>query len=344
MSLNHLPLNCVGKESCFSDIVPYLTDRKSGMKTKSCFTKFCQQAIVAGSALLLAACATTKDNVDPYEHYNRAVFKFNRSLDYVIMRPVADLYDTLTPAPVQGGIGRMYTNFYEPSRVINDILQGEGRYAYQDGARFLLNSTVGIVGFFDVAQQVGFPLHQQDFGITMARWGWTQSAYFVAPFIGIYTFRDLVAVPFNTYVFTFWPYIQPENVAWTLYIVEKSHTRAVLRPADKVIDEAFDPYIFVRDAFLQKRNQDIKTQQTGRSTVVKPAPEQAEDQTKSTVAESTAVSVKEGEVAQKASKRSSGKNLPDVLSLQKSSTQTFVRRAEKQESEGSDTEVSEIIG
>lgn len=277
--------------------------------------KRCHRALVLSSVLVLAACATTSNKIDPYEKYNREMFKFNRSLDYVLLRPLADVYDTLTPVPVQGGIGRMFSNFYEPSRVINDILQGEMRYAYQDSARFVLNSTFGLVGFLDVAQRVGFPLHQQDFGITMARWGWKQSNYIVMPFIGIYTFRDLVAVPCNVYAFTFWPYIQPENVAWKIYFTEKLQTRAELRPTDKVIDEAFDPYILVRDAYLQKRENDIKTQMNGRVASVAPAPESGDDQSKTSQdnVRKDIKSDKKGTKKDADSQSNSGKNLPDVI-------------------------------
>ncbi len=273
------------------------------------------RAILLSSVLFLAACATTKNPVDPYENYNRAVFKFNRSMDYVILRPLSDIYGTLTPAPVQAGIGRMFSNFYEPSRVINDILQGEMRYAYQDGARFVLNTTFGLVGFLDVAERVGFPLHQQDFGITMARWGWKKSSFIVMPFIGIYTFRDLVAVPCNVYAFTFWPYIEPENIAWKLYFLEKLETRASLRPADKVIDEAFDPYILVRDAYLQKRENDIKTQMNGRVASVTPAEESADVQGEKSKAgeHQDKKSQKKQKNLSASPKAKSGKNLPDVI-------------------------------
>lgn len=298
------------------------------MKNRANLLKFSKQAVMASSALVLAGCATTKDNVDPYEKYNRAVFTFNRALDTVVARPIADFYDTLTPAPIQGGIGRMYTNFYEPSRVINDILQGEMRYAYQDGARFLVNSTVGLAGYFDVARHWGLPLHQQDFGITMARWGWEQSAYFVMPLLGVYTLRDLVAVPANSYAFTFWPYIQPESLAWDLYALEKVHTRAELRPADKVIDEAFDPYLFVRDAYLQKRKEDIDIQRRGRTQEVKPSVEGGDDQPQATQAQAQSP-VKSSEsgkdktpsASRKAPrstpiKQTPAKALPDIIGLE----------------------------
>jgi phospholipid-binding lipoprotein MlaA len=286
------------------------------MKSKVSLLQLCQRVVALGAALVLAGCATSKNNVDPYEKYNRAVFKFNRGLDYVAFRPAADLYDTLMPVPIQGGVGRMWTNFYEPSRVINDILQGEMRYAYQDSARFVLNTTLGVAGYFDVAQHMGFAVHQQDFGVTMARWGWKQSAYLVVPLLGIYTVRDFVAVPANVYVFTFWPYIQPENLAWKLYFLEKLQTRAELRQVDKVIDEAFDPYLFVRDAYLQKRQETIAAQQNGRKAQVQPAVEHAEDEVEAGKggAQAAAVSGQQGATAPASSKAGSKKDLPDVLS------------------------------
>lgn len=307
-------------------VMAWFNDRKSGMKKNvTQILNRSLKAVLLSSVLFLAGCATTNNPVDPYEKYNRAMFKFNRSLDYVILRPLADVYGTLVPNPVQAGIGRMFSNFYEPSRVINDILQGEMRYAYQDGARFVLNTTFGLVGFLDVGERVGFPLHQQDFGITMARWGWKQSSFIVMPFIGIYTFRDLVAVPCNVYAFTFWPYIEPENIAWKLYFLEKTETRAALRPADKVIDEAFDPYILVRDAYLQKRENDIKTQSNGRVTSVAPAQEALDEHDKSSQAKDKQenTSAKKGKERQAFSKSKSGKNLPDVISMKKNAHESM---------------------
>lgn len=240
------------------------------MKMKRQFFRVIHSLFSFSLVLLLSSCATTKNNMDPYEGYNRVAFNFNRGVDLVIFRPVADLYDTLTPAPIQGGIGRMITNFYEPGRVINDILQGQFLFACHDGTRFILNSTLGLAGFFDVAEKVGYPVSQQDFGITMARWGWNRSAYFVMPFLGIYTVRDLVAAPFDGYAFTFWPYMN-ESLGWKLFALEKIHVRSTLRPADKLIDEALDPYVFVRDAYLQKRKKDIDFQFSGRNPEVKPS-------------------------------------------------------------------------
>lgn len=286
------------------------------MKTTRNFYKLCRHVLFASSAFLLASCATSKNPVDPYEKYNRVIFKFNRGLDYVILRPVADLYDTVIPEPIQGGIGRMYTNFYEPSRVVNDILQGEGLYAAQDGARFVVNTTVGLVGFFDVAQSLGYPPHHQDFGVTMARWGWDQSAFLVVPFLGVYTVRDFSAIPFNSYAFTFWPYVRPESLSWELYFLELIHDRSVLRPTDKVIDEAIDPYLLVRDAYLQKRKQDIAIQKSGRHLEIKPASEQEEqiDGNQIPKRNSEKSPTNKLEISG-SSQKSQGKSLPDVLSF-----------------------------
>ncbi len=297
------------------------------MKASQNLYKFFRHVLFASSAFLLAGCATTKNPVDPYENYNRVVFKFNRGLDYAILRPVADLYDTVIPEPIQGGIGRMYTNFYEPSRVINDILQGEGLYACQDGARFVVNTTVGLVGFFDVAQSLGYPPHNQDFGITMARWGWDQSAFLVVPFLGVYTVRDFSAIPFNSYAFTFWPYLRPESLSWELYFLELIHDRSVLRPTDKVIDEAIDPYLLVRDAYLQKRKQDISIQKSGRHPDIKPAAEQ-EDQTvlnqdTSPVKEKAAKNMRN---VKRSPQKSLSNSLPDVLSLKIPHPQEFPQK------------------
>lgn len=211
--------------------------------------------LLLGLSLILSGCATpaSRNTNDPYERFNRACFQFNRELDKYVIRPVADVYDTVIPIPVHHGISNAFSNFYEPSRIINELLQADLSDAANDTGRFLINSTFGVVGLFDIATKIGLPKHQNDLGLTFAKWGYRSSNYIVLPFFGSTTVRDMVAYPINIYAFTPWLLVEPPSLAWSMYGTEQIHYRSLLLPADKVINNAFDPYVFVRNAYMQKR-------------------------------------------------------------------------------------------
>ncbi len=265
--------------------------------------------LLTSSITLLTGCATGTVKNDPYECYNRSAFKFNHVFDLVVGRPVADLYDTLIPAPVQMGITRAFYNFYEPSHVANDLLQGEICYAAKDTARFIINTTVGIGGFFDVALYLKLYPHAQDLGITFACWGWRESSYFIVPFFGIFTVRDMIAAPIDQFAFSFYPYIEPESLGWMVYGLDKIHYRAALRPADPVVDEAFDPYVFVRNAYFQKRQQQIRGEDKSLIAAVVPIPVAGEK-----VPQNSPAETKDKPQQQSSKKPAADKHLPDIIS------------------------------
>lgn len=279
--------------------------RNDTMNTFCKIGRLLPSVLLTSGITLLTGCATGSDKNDPYECYNRSAFKFNHAFDIVVGRPIADLYDTLIPAPVQIGITRAFYNFYEPSHVANDLLQGEFAYAAKDTARFVVNTTVGIGGFFDVAILMNLYPHAQDLGITFACWGWRDSAYFIVPFFGIYTVRDMIAAPIDQLAFSFYPYIEPESLGWTVYGLDKIHYRAALRPADKVVDEAFDPYVFVRNAYFQKRQQQIRGEDKTMIVEIAPAP---------VVVENAAQNTPDKSQRQSSKKPTANKHLPDVIS------------------------------
>lgn len=206
----------------------------------------------------LAGCATSHNHPrDPYEKYNRAVFGMNHELDRFIFRPVAEIYYTLLPIPVADGVSNMYNNIYEPSRMANDLLQLNFRYFVKDTARFTVNSTIGIAGFFDIAEKLGTPRHTQDFGITLAKWGIKRTPYIIMPLFGSFTVSDLVGSIVDQYAFKPWAYIEPRELGIGLYTLDRIQIRASFLSTDHLVDEALDPYIFVRDAYLQSRQYDI---------------------------------------------------------------------------------------
>lgn len=201
--------------------------------------------------LFLTACATVSQP-DPYESYNRKVFKFNMGVDKYIYRPVAKAYDTITPNYLQHGIANFFSNIYQVPTIANDILQANPGWALSDIMRLVVNTTFGIGGLMDVAKPLGLEPHDQSFGLTLARWGYTDSPYFIFPFLPPATLRDLVGLGVDSTVFSIWPYIHPRWYSYAAAGVTLVIARAQLLPSDQLIYEALDPYVFVRDVYLQR--------------------------------------------------------------------------------------------
>lgn len=218
-------------------------------------SKIAKFSTVCFVGALLTGCASPKDPQDPFQGYNRAMFKFNRGVDKVVLRPAAKVYDTITPKFVQARVTNFYENINLIPTVANDILQFQGYRMFADTSRFIVNSTVGIGGLFDPAKKIDLPYHSNDLGITLAKYGMRNSPYFMIPIIGPSTIRDGIGMVGNTYMSPY-PYIDPaiSYSLFGLYIVKK---RADFLPTDKIVDDAFDPYVLVRNAYLQKRNHDI---------------------------------------------------------------------------------------
>ncbi|MGB8285782.1 MAG: VacJ family lipoprotein [Candidatus Aquirickettsiella gammari] len=198
-------------------------------------------------------------NNDPYENYNRHAFKLNQTLDKIFFKPVATVYKTILPWPITKGIGNFFSNLEQVPTIINDLLQGEFYDATSDTWRLLINTTVGIGGLVDVASKIDLPSHHRDFGLTLAKWGYTSSAYLVLPILGPRTVRDAVAWPINYGVFSVYLYIN--DIAWRNGLTWASfvNARAQLLDFDQTIKQAsFDPYVFQRNAYLQRRNYVIR--------------------------------------------------------------------------------------
>jgi len=206
--------------------------------------------------LTLSACAGTPgkgDPRDPLESYNRAVYTFNDKLDQFVLKPVAKGYDNVLPTVAKTGVRNFFGNLGTVLTMANNALQGKGEDAFSDLGRFLLNSTFGVAGLFDIATPVGMPQHKEDFGQTLGKWGIGSGPYFVLPFLGPSTIRDAMAKPLD------WQLQYPTHVSDipvrnSLYALEVIDTRASLLGASNVLGEAaLDPYVFVRDAYLQRR-------------------------------------------------------------------------------------------
>lgn len=199
----------------------------------------------------LAGCGNSP-SVDRFEKLNRSTYAFNKGLDRVLIKPVSRAYEAILPKPIQTMVGNFFQNLSEIPNVGNDILQGNLYYAQYDSARFLVNSTWGLGGLFDVAGKKGLERHRQDFGLTLAKWGYKESSYFVLPILGPSTLRDTVGVV-TTYEMGIPAHLKSVRLRNSLLVLNYVSTRASLLKAEPLIGEAVDEYVFIRDAYLQHR-------------------------------------------------------------------------------------------
>lgn len=195
---------------------------------------------------------------DPWEGFNRKIHGFNNVLDRFVLRPVAVGYDKIVPDPVQSGVSRFFANLRLPATAINQALQGRPAHAGQSLGRFVVNSTVGVAGVFDPATRFGMPQRDgEDFGQTLATWGWRDSRYLVMPLMGPRTVRDAVAIVGDQPMSPI-SQIDKSSVADKLTIMQMVDGRSRLLPMDSIRKDAFDDYAFVRDAWAQHRNHQIE--------------------------------------------------------------------------------------
>ena len=200
--------------------------------------------------------AYASDEQDPWQAYNRTIFAFNDKVDRFFFKPLAKGYVFVTPRFVQKGVGNVFNNVREVPNVINDVFQGKGKQAAKDTGRFVVNSTLGLAGLFDVAQHMGLkPSDGEDFGQTLAVWGVAQGPYVVLPFLGPTTIRDGFALPVDIYSDprTYVDHVPTRNTIQALSLLD---ARAGLLDLEKHITG--DRYTFIRDAYLQRRNFLIK--------------------------------------------------------------------------------------
>lgn len=213
--------------------------------------------------VLLSGCVTApieeshQDTVDPFEGFNRGVFMLNDDIDKAVVKPIAELYDKLLPKLVSTSISNFFSNIDDVVVTINDILQFKMAQATSDAGRFVLNSTVGLLGLFDVATGAGLAKHDEDFGQTLGHWGVPTGPYLVVPLFGSSNFRDLTGLLVDR---NFDPRLYNNVVFYRnlLYgsttFVDIIDTRAGLLSSEKVLNTAStDPYLFIRNAFLQRR-------------------------------------------------------------------------------------------
>lgn len=209
---------------------------------------------VALATSLLAGCATTAtDPRDPLEPLNRGIYTFNEHVDGLILKPVAEAYRLLLPPFARTGVSNFFSNLNDVVVALNNLLQGKVNQAASDASRVVVNSTVGVLGFIDVATKMGLEKHDEDFGQTLGYWGVGDGPYLVLPLFGPSSLRDAVGRIPDHYGDPV-SYIDPSrdrNQVWAARVINR---RAELLGASRVLEAAaLDPYIFVRDAYLQRR-------------------------------------------------------------------------------------------
>jgi phospholipid-binding lipoprotein MlaA len=189
-------------------------------------------------------------NPDPWQGFNRAVFRFNDTLDRYALKPVAKGYKAVAPRPVRTGLTNFFNNLRAPIVVLNDLLQGKVRHAGSDTVRFIVNTTAGIAGFVDVGSRVGLARHDEDFGQTLGVWGVPSGPYLVLPLLGPSSARDGLGRGVDTYAHPRTHNLDTDiNLAIT--VVDGVNTRASLLDAEEIIQG--DRYLFIRDLYLQHR-------------------------------------------------------------------------------------------
>ena len=209
-------------------------------------------------AFLLAGCATVDpdyaDERDPFESFNRAMFTFNDNLDQYVAKPLAKGYQYITPAPVDRGITRFFLNLDDVRNALNSALQLKFMNAGSGLGRFAINTTIGVLGFTDPASELGIEKHEEDFGQTLGYWGMGPGPYLVLPVIGPSSGRDLVGFGVDWVSDPLYWELDDATISWSLYILRYVDRRADLLAASRVMeDAALDPYIFLRESYLQRR-------------------------------------------------------------------------------------------
>ncbi|MEO7199221.1 MAG: VacJ family lipoprotein [Dokdonella sp.] len=215
--------------------------------------------IIAAVAIVLASCTIAPPrNDDPWEKFNRRMYRFNDVVDRAAIRPAAVTYRKVTGPNARRVISNFFANVRMPITIANDVLQGEFKDAFRNSGRFVINTTLGFAGFFDPASQMNLTGEETDFGITLAKWGVPEGPYLVLPLVGSSSVRDAWRMPVDSYFFDpmsmysrkqslrldaeYWPSM--------LYLVT---LRASAIDAENLLEGAYDPYVFYRDAYRQRR-------------------------------------------------------------------------------------------
>jgi len=217
--------------------------------------------VVASGCASLGGASASKDvsddtePQDPFESYNRTIYAFNERFDRAVAKPVAQAYQDVMPSWADKGISNFFSNLNDVIVLTNDLLQFKLKQAASDTARIAFNTTAGLFGFIDVASHMDLPRHKEDFGQTLGYWGVPSGPYFVLPFLGPSTIRDTAGLDVDyAYVDPVFNNVDQRTPRNGLFLVNFIDTRADLLGASRLLETAaLDPYIYTREAYLQRR-------------------------------------------------------------------------------------------
>ena len=207
--------------------------------------------------LFMFGCAS-QQNKDPLEGLNRTIYKFNGVVDKAALKPIAKGYQAITPSPVQTSVNNFFKNILDVVTVINEVFQFKFKQSFNTASRVAVNTTVGVLGVFDVHSKSGGARTREDFGQTLGYYGFDSGAYLVLPILGPSSTRDGIGFATDTFFFNPISYINDDTsryITTAAVIVDK---RAELLDDTDIRDQAFDPYAFMRDSYMQYRENLVK--------------------------------------------------------------------------------------
>ena len=212
------------------------------------------EKIFISSLLLLAISINSNQVNDPFEEFNRKTFEFNENLDEKILKPVAKFYSSFPPK-VKSGVTNFFNNLEDVETSVNQALQGKPNKSINDLTRFLINSTIGLAGFIDVASKIGLERHEEDFGQTLGVWGVGTGPYIMLPGLGPSTLRDTLSRPVSSFSsITF--HMTDTDVNIALKTIDAIETRERLLDVESLLSG--DKYSFVKDAYIQSIAYEVK--------------------------------------------------------------------------------------
>jgi phospholipid-binding lipoprotein MlaA len=214
---------------------------------------------MAAALILVTGCATgpNANPADPLEPFNRGVAHFNDTVDNAVVRPVATVYRDVLPSPVRTGVNNFFGNLSDVWSFTNSVLQLKLQSSAENFMRVNVNTVFGIGGLLDIASEAGIDRHNEDFGQTLGRWGVPPGPYLVLPVLGSSTVRDTAALPVD-WKGDLLTQVNDVAVRNSLYVLRGVDVRANLLRASQLLDDAaLDKYSFTRDAFLQRRRNDV---------------------------------------------------------------------------------------
>lgn len=218
-------------------------------------TRTARASTVILAATLLGACASVpaeqRAASDPWEPLNRTLFDVNTAIDKVTLKPIAKGYQAIIPSPVRTGISNFYSNLATPGSAVNNVLQGKPKRGLSELTRFLFNSTMGLGGILDVATAGGLEAYREDIGQTVAVWGVPAGPYVMLPFLGPSTLRDALLFPIEAITPLY--YYENTSVRDKLQVLRIIDLRSRLLVTEKFLEDSKDPYITLRESYLQNR-------------------------------------------------------------------------------------------